>query len=283
MVAISEVSGLTATFRPEAGMLGCSLRHHGEEVLGPRGIPLLHPWANRLSAPSYVAAGRRGRVPDAPFVARDDHGLAIHGVSEPGGAWMVVETEAHRVRTRLVHPADADRFDVFPFPHELEVEATVTGSSLVVRTTLRPTADVAVPVCFGYHPYLRLPGVPRRDWRVELPAMTHLELGPDQLPTGRSERRPPWSGALGGQVWDDAYLDLADGSEMALSGGGRRVVVRFGAGFGVGQVFAPPTEDVVCFEPMTAPVDALVTGTGLRTVGPGSAHTAIFSIHVEGA
>ena len=46
---------------PDVGMVGRSLRHRGEEMLGQRGgleayaargssfgLPLLHPWANRL-------------------------------------------------------------------------------------------------------------------------------------------------------------------------------------------------------------------------------------------
>jgi hypothetical protein len=41
-----------------------------------------------------------------------------------------------------------------------------------------------------------------------------------------------------------------------------------GAGYPFAQVFAPPTEDVVCFEPMTAPVNALATGHDLRFAAP---------------
>ena len=56
---------LAATFLPELGMLGISLRHRGEELLalpggldGYRagnvtGLPLLAPWANRLGANRY--------------------------------------------------------------------------------------------------------------------------------------------------------------------------------------------------------------------------------------
>ncbi len=60
---------LDATFLPELGMLGVSLRHHGEELLalpggleGYRagnvtGLPLLAPWANRLGARCYEVEG----------------------------------------------------------------------------------------------------------------------------------------------------------------------------------------------------------------------------------
>jgi aldose 1-epimerase len=63
---------LEAEFLPKLGMVGRSLRHEGEELLGQRGgpaayaeqkatfgIPLLHPWANRLGDWRYEQAGQR--------------------------------------------------------------------------------------------------------------------------------------------------------------------------------------------------------------------------------
>jgi galactose mutarotase-like enzyme len=282
MIALADTA-LEATFLPEAGMLGASLRHRGEELLGPRGIPLLHPWANRLSRRAYVAAGRRAHVPDVPYVQRDDHGLAIHGFAEPGCAWTVVEASATRLLVRLYHPVDGGRHAIFPFPHTLELEATVAHDALRVRTTIAPTSPAGVPVCFGFHPYLRLPGVPRRAWQVQLPRMRALELDLDQIPTGRSRPQAPWRDRLDRQTFDDAFVDVADGSEFVLEGAGRRIAVRFEHGFPVAQVFAPRHQDVVCFEPMTAPVDALVSGDRLRIVPEGDRFTAAFSIHVEDA
>ena len=62
---------LEAVLLPGAGMLGASLRHRGVEMLGrvedlaaaaakgsTAGVPLLHPWANRLAGLRYRAAGR---------------------------------------------------------------------------------------------------------------------------------------------------------------------------------------------------------------------------------
>src|SRR3954470_8330797 len=67
----SAAGGVEAAFVPEAGMVGCSLRHRGEELLGQRGglaryvsdrstmgIPFLHPWANRLAQRRFEVAGR---------------------------------------------------------------------------------------------------------------------------------------------------------------------------------------------------------------------------------
>jgi galactose mutarotase-like enzyme len=66
---------------------------------------------------------------------------------------------------------------------------------------------------------------------------------------------------------------------FAVSGGGRRVEVHFARGYSAAQIFAPPAEDVVCFEPMTAPTDALRRG-GYRSALPGDPAVAEFSIRV---
>jgi aldose 1-epimerase len=55
--------------------------------------------------------------------------------------------------------------------------------------------------------------------------------------------------------------------------------VHFDRGYPATQIFAPPAEDVVCFEPMTAPTDALRRG-GYRCAHPGEPAVAEFSIRV---
>jgi galactose mutarotase-like enzyme len=53
------------------------------------------------------------------------------------------------------------------------------------------------------------------------------------------------------------------------------------SGYPAGQVFTPPGAPFICFEPMTAPTNALRSGAGLRRVMPGGAFTAVFSIRVS--
>src|ERR1700750_2707472 len=86
--------GLTAVFVPEAGMICCSLRHRGEELLGQRnglraylesystkGIPFLHPCATRLGADRFEVGGREVdlTLTDLPL-KRDGAGLPMHGL-----------------------------------------------------------------------------------------------------------------------------------------------------------------------------------------------------------
>jgi len=123
--------------------------------------------------------------------------------------------------------------------------------------------------------------VPRADWQVELPAMRHLELDERWIPTGASRPVAAQAGPLGDRTLDDGYVDVATGTEFAVAGGGRRIVVRFEAGYPVAQVFAPAADDVICFEPMTAPTNALRSGDRLPLVAPGQRYTAAFSITVQ--
>ncbi|MDP9400182.1 MAG: aldose 1-epimerase [Actinomycetota bacterium] len=272
--------GVEVTLAPSVGMVCCSLRHRGEELLGQRrglrayaergstmGVPLLHPWANRLD-----------RELDSPLVRREEHGLPVHGVLAASPLWQVDELEETRIAAELDFGAHEELLRVFPYPHTLRLEVELDGGAATWTTTLEATGDVDVPVAFGFHPYLTLPGVPRGAWEVELPAMRHLVLDERRLPTGEAREVPPFRGALDGRTFDDGF---EGGERFALRGGGRELVVRFEEGFGWAQVFAPAADDVVCFEPMTAPANALASGMGLRTVAPGHAFTARFSVTVR--
>jgi galactose mutarotase-like enzyme len=84
---------------------------------------------------------------------------------------------------------------------------------------------------------------------------------------------------LGDKAFDDGYDQVADDSVFAVSGGGRRVEVHFEEGYPAAQIFAPLGEDIVCFEPMAAPTDALRRG-GYRSAQPGDWGVAQFSIRV---
>ena len=73
-----------------------------------------------------------------------------------------------------------------------------------------------------------------------------------------------------------------DAAPFVLAGGGRRIELSVGSGYRFAQVYAPGDDDVVAFEPMTAPTNALVTGgPDLPLVEPGQRYEATFSITVE--
>jgi galactose mutarotase-like enzyme len=75
-------------------------------------------------------------------------------------------------------------------------------------------------------------------------------------------------------------LDEIARSGKAVEGGGRRIAVTFVRGYPVAQVFSPPGAPFVCFEPMTAPANALLSGAGLRRVHSGATFAAVFRIAI---
>jgi aldose 1-epimerase len=118
------VGELTATFLPATyrGHVHLALPG-GLDALrkgSTLGLPLLAPWANRLAASRYEAAG--------------------------------VDVDA---------PA-------FPFAHRIEVTVIAREDELTMDTRLFATGSRQVPIAFGWHPYLQLPGSSRSDWQLRL-------------------------------------------------------------------------------------------------------------------
>ena len=286
-------SPVAAQFVPEAGMIGTSLTDSGTELLGQRrglqayveagktmGIPILYPWANRLGGNTYTAESVTVKLtPGENGVRPDPNGLPIHGTLAAYPGWRVTTQSENELTAEVDFGADPRLLASFPFPHVLAVAVRLAERALTVRTTVTATGDTAIPLCFGFHPYLHLPDVPRGEWIIETPPLRHLRLDERGLPTGESEPRPATEEALGGTGFDDAYDQVGDGAVFAVSGGGRRLEVRFERGYPATQIFAPLSEDVVCFEPMTAPTDALRRG-GYRCARPGDPAVAQFSIRV---
>ena len=209
-----EGEELEATFVPGAGMLCCSLRHGGEELLAQNdgvdayarrgktmGIPLLYPWANRLAAFDYSVAGKTVRVPHDPTrIAVDDNGLPIHGVIGGRLGWGLKDTPlgpntGQSLAARLSwSESEPLLFEVFPFRHDLLYEARFADGRLEIEVTVHACGEDVVPVAFGFHPYLA-PGGPREQWQIELPPMRHLRLDPNQIPIDPDPTGAPGHGS----------------------------------------------------------------------------------------
>ena len=291
-IRLSE-GDLATTFVPQLGMVGASLTHEGEELLGQRnglaayeakgstmGVPLLYPWANRLSGFQYEAAGKHVTIdPESPRVKLDEHGIPIHGLLTASPDWRPT-TQGGGLAATLDYGAHPELLEAFPFPHTVEMEIRLGAGRLTVTTRVVADQRSPVPVSFGFHPYLALPNVPRPDWHVELPATKHLILDDHSIPTGATGPAHIPPGPLRDRTFDDGYAELT-GAPFVLQGGGRRIEVSFDEGYDFAQVFAPPGQDLICFEPMTAATNALVAGgPGLQVLAPGERKEASFSIAV---
>ncbi len=272
---------LAATFDSSAGMTCTSLRHRGDELLAADGIPFLYPWANRLAAFDYSALGRKVELDrESPLLELDQNGLPIHGLLRRWSSWEV-EEGPDRLAATLDFGSEAELLEAFPFPHTLRLEVLLGDSTVEVSTTVAADRGEPVPVSFGFHPYFRLPGVPRQAWEIESPVSERLELDARMIPTSAGERAGDLDGPLGDRSFDDPFAGVDPTRPFALAGPGRRIEATFDPNFPLAQIYSPPGAEFICFEPMTAPTNALRTGRDLPIVDAGQAFTATWTIAVR--
>ena len=182
-------------WRPEASL--SSLRE--KKLLF--GIPFLAPWANRLDQDRYWV----NRTPylinrELGNIREDPRNQPIHGllIFEP---WEVESASADAAGARLVCRYDftaRPKFMAqFPFAHQLKMTHTVRDGRLHVSVRITSQSDEPIAVAVGFHPYFTLPNTNRDDWAIEVPALTHLALNNDKIPTG--ERTVVSNGRLSAQ------------------------------------------------------------------------------------
>ncbi|HEY2772801.1 MAG TPA: aldose 1-epimerase [Candidatus Binatia bacterium] len=295
---VSPDARLRAAFIPSLNMLGCSLEFDGEELLHLRagvqayadsrktcGIPLLHPWANRLAGNHYRIGGQHvALVDDRHTIPRDANGLPIHGLLSGRTPWSVTEstTDNAAALDARFDFSSSDLLANFPFPHLLQMHVRVRDGELTISTVLTPTSERSVPVSFGYHPYFRIPAVQREDWVVTLPVRKHLILDAMSIPTGRTETVEIETAPLGERAWDDCFTSIVSPGVFAIEGGRRRIEVELGRGYPFVQLFAPSGSDFLAIEPMTAPANALVSDHLDLGVAPhGDRFEATFTIRMH--
>jgi len=258
-----------------------SLRHDGDQLLADvtehvpntpwaGGIPLLHPWANRLGGFEYTFDGVAVAL-DRSDLYLEEHGLPLHGLRAAVSDWEPTFASERRI----VAGRDVTDAAAFPFPHRVTVAAELSPAALTITTTLT-AGERPVPIAFGHHPFFRLPGVPRADWHITLPVQEHITVDERLIPTGERSPAGDLDGPLADRTFDDGYTYA--GGPFVLEGGDRRIEVVFEEGYGYAQVFAPSIADLVCFEPMTAPADALRHTPD--AVPPGESFTARFSVTI---
>lgn len=247
---------------------------------GARG-QVLAPWPNRLRDGRWSYGGVPQQLPLDDL--RESH--AIHGLVR-WSTWHPEQHVAHRVVLR--HRLQAR--PGYPFSLELRVAYEVhEEDGLTVELSAQNVGTSPAPVALGMHPYVAAPGGGVvDDCHLRVPGRTRLLVDERRLPRGtervegtahdlRSGRR------IADLVLDDAYTDLhadADGKVRVLlrAADGTAVELWTDRTTGWLQVFSGDTlapdrrRRSVAIEPLTAPADALRTGTGLVLLQPGASH-----------
>lgn len=278
-----------ATFRPDRAMLCTSLRAGDAEFVawprtlsqfregGATAIPLLHPWANRLGGWEYECAGQRVDL-SGQRLPTDPNGLPIHG-NLYGAPFDVERSTDDSLRASLDYGMQPEKLAAFPFPHRVTIDARIDDDTLRLTTTVFANAGVDVPVSFGWHPFLTLPDMPRREWILRWPACEHIELDAHMIPTGARTAQAAAAAPLGRRQFDDHYA-LGSDRTFGIAAGPHALTLEYDEHYPFAQLFVPPRRHHVAIEPMTAAVDALRRGT-TPIVRAGAEFAATFSIRVE--
>lgn len=306
------LADLQVSIVPSHGNIAYELIHAGadwlwtpfedpiEEMTGRNalfGIPLLSPWANRLSSDVYSINGVEYTLNRRINNLRVDHNyLAIHGLVM-FAPWTVTDVGADDygayLRSTLNFTRHSDWMAQFPFAHRLELTHRISDGKLCLILSLTNDSAEPMPLCVGFHPYFKLPGMAHRgSWQLGCSARKRMLLSDRYIPTGQTEPFSPEDPLYlnDDATIDNVYTDLRrDGSDCAmflLKGGQNKLTVGFGPKFQVAVIYAPGDKHFVCFEPMTAPTDALHLAPAglyreLQYVAPGETWTEYFWIRPE--
>jgi aldose 1-epimerase len=276
------------------GMKVSSVSHGGTELLGDPSIDgiglapieVLFPWANRLGGFRYAACGGDVVIPRIPRLRVLDE-LPIHGVDLASTTWRCAPfrlPDQAWVTGSLRFSEHADLREVFPFDGCLRVRIGVKGAELRVDTYVDALGEEPVPISFGWHPFLRLPG-PRAQWGADFPIRRRVD--PDErtrLPKDPPSTTAVWPRRGLRQPWGDLELDdlypAREGARFTLAAAHHELALTLVRGYPYAQVWSPPGRSYICVEPMTAMTDAL-RRSATPFARPGRPYAAAWTLSVR--
>lgn len=298
---------------PSVGNRVCALAVHGQNLLyfpppnaaalksgqppSFSGIPFLAPWANRLAGGSFWANGKKYPLnSELGTVSVNNSGIAIHGMLAGSSLWRVTALQADEqsasVTSRLDFWRSPELMANWPFAHQYEMTYRLAHGVLQVTTNIKNLSTEPMPVAIGFHPYFKLPGTQRSEQSIHIPARKHVETDLQLIATGKlTANELPEKVSLKDHTFDDGFTDLVRNSEgiamFSVEAGSKMIQVIYGPKYQVAVVYAPPGEDFICFEPMTAITNGLnLAHEGkypeLQSVAAGATWSESFSIRWNG-
>lgn len=235
---------------------------------------VLAPWPGRTEDGTYTWDGET----HALTVTHPDTGTANHGLVRATD-WDEVEVAADAVTLAL----DVGHAPGWPFDLRLQIRYSVAEGGLTCAFEARNTGERDLPFAVGFHTYLRVGDDPVDACTLELGAGRWQPLDGRLLPDGpprtvdgtQYDYRAPR--ALDGVRIDTPFTDLPGRS--VLRGPSGQTELWTAASLPWAQVFIadpdggkgyPGRGRAVAVEPMSAPGNALHTGTDVIRLVPGA-------------
>jgi aldose 1-epimerase len=298
---------------PSVGNTAYEMKVHGKNILhfpfadvsefqqkpGRSGIPFLAPWGNRLDQQAFFANGKKYAF---DMAAGNVTGLTpIHGLISLSPYWRVTEVKADahsaRVTSKFEFFKHPELMRQWPFAHEYDMTYTLADGELQVTIAVTNLSAEPMPLGIGFHPYFRIPDVPRNDWVGRIPAKQHVITDARLIPTGQykpMDLADPF--LLEGRTLDDGFADLVrdpDGrARFYIASSGKTVEVLFGPKWQAAVVWEPndakgQPQPFICFEPMAGITNAInLNHEGrypeLQSVPPGGKWTESFWVRTSG-
>jgi len=316
----------------DAGCVATSWQVRGQEMLAlpvalaefvksqkTGGIPLLYPYANRLRADHFTAAGKAVDLSHDAKLKRDANGFPMHGLLIRWPDWIVTQSAPDELQASIVWGDHAQLFAAYPFAHTLRVrwklghvknentnqlanqiagqganqiadqgkypranpsaDQSALASTLTVTTIIEADKAEDVPVSFGWHPYLVMHD--RANAQLQLPARRAVALAQNGLPIS-DKNSAPWMPTCTQSALaplDDLFQLDTRGAIAEILEPHRRIEMKFLNGYSFMQIYSPAGANFVCFEPMTASISALCD-SGAAVVKAGDTFTAAFELSV---
>jgi aldose 1-epimerase len=248
---------------PEQGAAFSILQWRGRDVLVPTpegahhpgsyGAFWMLPWANRLDG---------GRIAgQAMPINRAAEGTAIHGLARDW-LWEVISAAPDQARLK-------QRVSVTPFCYTAQLVLSLDADGLLMEMECRHEGAAPAPYGMGWHPWFTRS------------AATSLHLNATQRANhtarGLPESFTPCTGIAAdeaGLIGLDNFFAGWDGVARLITPAGT-ITLTATADFAAGvQVYAPPTQPVICVEPVSHMPDApnrpaLAAAAPMRLLAPG--------------
>lgn len=233
-----------------------TLRDHTQNVRG--GIPVLFPFAGRLSGDTFLLGDQRLTMPQHGFARKLP--------------WRIAGTETSdaAVITLVLEHSEAT-LPVWPFRFRLSFRYQLRDGALTLNQRFENLGPGAMPMHPGLHPYFRVDDWTKRQARLETTATRAYDnrAGAPRVLVGPLE--------LGSGEVDLQLLDHGTDHVRLTRPGRAPIDLSYDDPDTVVTVWTQPSRDFVCVEPWTRPSNAVNQGRALL-VAPGEAFESRLTI-----
>jgi aldose 1-epimerase len=241
---------------------------------------VLAPWPNRVRDGLWSHGGQQLELD----LTERERGNALHGLLRYTEYAVRAQADDEVTLGATIYPQHG-----WPFLLDTWVRYRLLDDGIEVTHGAENHGAEPAPFAVGTHPFLRVGDAAIADLELVLPASRYVAVDERLNPTGLLPVDGTPSDLRGGPRVGDldldtaygeiAFTDVVDGrgtSATLIAPDGSRTILRQDVAWGWAQVYtthALASEhgpiDGIAVEPMTAPPDALNSGTGLVWIAPG--------------